>query len=244
MGRHFEVMPRDGLGVVLPPVLPSPLGIRGGLNMACFSFTGSNYAIISGLSTNLLAGGSFTISFRIQCAAYTTTNQRPIYLHNSAGNYVWVRAPRANAQTFACEGMANAGSKTIPLTSANAPLTWTTVHVTYDHTTKILTFTETVFGSASATAFAATFNAAAATFYLGNTEYFRGKLADIRLYSAVVTPNHSIPMTSEANGVAWYITPKADGSIVDSLGNGNALTTTGGTLYGASGGPGLPWWPA
>jgi len=69
------------------PFIKNQFGIRGNLNMGCFSFTGSNYASISALSTNILGGqGDFTVSamgkstdsmwfLLSDCSRFTVTRQ-------------------------------------------------------------------------------------------------------------------------------------------------------------------------
>lgn len=234
------------IGHPVQAYVKNPLGVRGGLNMACFNFTGSNYASIAALSTNLLGGGgSFTVAFRVKGAAWSAVaTAYGLYADDSNRNYMYWPL---NSSYLAY--IVNTANTTIKESGCgNSNQAWTYVYVQTD----IVAGTVKVYvnGSLVRTLTSiGTFVAAATPFILGNqkiggSQQMRGQMADVRLYSAVVTPNHSIPMTQEANGVAWYITPKADGSIVDSLGHGNTLTTSGDSLYGASGGPGLPWWPS
>lgn len=240
------VYPDNGLVGSLQKPLVSPLGLRGGLNHACFNFTGSNYANISELSTNLLGGGgSFTVAFLVKGALWSAI-ACAYSLYADDNNRQYLYWPLNSSYLAYMVNTADGTSK--EASCGNSNQAWTNVYIQTD--VSVGTVKVYINGSLGKTLTSiGTFGAVAATpFILGNqkdgvVQNMRGQMADIRVYSAVVTPNHNIPMTQEANGVAWHITPKADGSIVDSLGNGNTLTTTGDSLYGASGGPGLPWWP-
>ena len=223
----------------------NPLGLRGGLNMACFNFTGSNYASIAALSTNLIGGGgSFTVSALILGTNYGLEGKNPFCLYGDSDNYASVMYPKNAAQAIRRDFRVSGVSSGID--SIDAPTVWATLNMVWVSATKRFSLYLNGVQITNASPTASPYYATASTvFNMGSfsetTKIFTGKLADIRIYSAVVTPNHSIPATSESDVVAWYPYPNTAGNARDASGNGNHMTTTGGTLYSATGGPGLPW---
>ncbi|HSW63893.1 MAG TPA: LamG-like jellyroll fold domain-containing protein [Dissulfurispiraceae bacterium] len=215
--------------------------------MACFNFTGSNYASISALSTNLLGGGgSFTVSCRVYPLSYDGTYRSPFGLYASGTNNVGLSIPRdASAQVVRLIGSVNGASATENTTIAATASTWAIYTLVWDQSALqlkiykngVLGHTKQLLGGFESVASTPLYVGALA----GGTYRYNSKTADIRLYSAVVTPNHAVLATSESNLVAWYPYPNAAGNARDASGNGNHMTTTGGSLYSASGGPGLPW---
>ena len=109
--------------------------------------------------------------------------------------------------------------------------------------------------SISTRVYASLFDAVAATqFFLGaqndGASRMTGAGADFRIYNVAKTVDAAwlaglLTSAHDTTGlVAWYPYPSQDGSVRDYSGNNNHMITTGGSLYSASGGPGLPWWPA
>lgn len=230
----------------LPSGLINPMGLGGTpLNHACFNFTGSNYASIAALSTNLLGGGgNFTFSARHKPIAYNSVDQLSIVLYGGSNNICWIFSPRGNSQQFTIVFKTGGNLSSAIISAPSVPTDWCLVTVKYIASENVgyvylngsLIRTQPTTGS---------FASGTTTLNIGRfvTDIYNysGKLADIRIYSTAVTPNHAIPATSESNLVAWYPYPNTSGVARDCSGNGNHMTTYGGTLYSLSGGPGLPW---
>ena len=245
-GPAARIVLMRGLGLTQVGFFPGPFGLGGGLNYSCFNFTGSNYASIAALSTNLIGGGgSWTISLLAKAKAFDGSKRAFFDMYGDTNNRAYVGVSATSQLILRYLSLQSDGGMSTGRGVSATVGAYKQYGMSFDYPSKLM---KLWFGNSviQTRVFASAGLASATQFILGGggAIRFNSTIADVRLYNAAVTPNHSIPMTQEANGVAWYITPKADGSIVDSLGNGNTLTTTGGTLYGASGGPGLPWWPA
>lgn len=228
----------------------NPLGLRGAMNYACFNFTGANYADVANLS-GLDPSAGYTVFCWLKPGETTGTATRAAWMmRTDANNSAHMAYPASTFSTSSYSYTIN-GSSDHKSSSVNVPAVWTPVALSHVGATitfrvgaaKSATTGGDVSGRVGDTTPLRLGGYLFSNNYLGlaaNYIFFSGVAITDQQFADLAAWKNPIGMTGL---VAWYICPKVDGSIVDSSGNGNTPTPTGDSLYSATGGPGLPWWP-
>jgi hypothetical protein len=235
----------------LPSGLINPMGLGGTpLNHACFSFTGSNYASIAALS-GMDPSNGYSVFFWAKAGELTGTGTRAAWMmRTDDNNTAFMPVPASGFANAFYDYVVDGTYEHQSLSAVSAAwVPFAISHVGNQIVTRMGPVKQTLTGLDVSARVGDTTELRLGGYLFGNN--YIGLAANYIVWSGVIISDDMYADMIAAKSpvgttglVAWYPCPNTVEDARDMSGNGNHMTTTGGSLYAATGGPGLPWWPA